>query len=375
MKKLSSRTQFKIKSLNQERKLGELAKKITLYKIDRLDKAITSFEVDSKYGKEVSRFLKSEGVEILETNQHGLKNILTKLMTSYGIIVAGLLLLVCYLIQYNYVWKIDIFGLEKLNRAEVVAFIDSNVTNRWKGSIDTKELEIKMKENFDRVSSVSVAIVGQSLVVSINESILPDEMLGEFSPIKSNFDGKVTKINLIQGSLAVKVGDIVKAGDILVYPYIIDTDGEKRDVKPRADIEADVWYEGEVSHYESYQKVNRTGNKVEICEISLYGLILYSNNKEMKFTDYEFEESVEYFSKNNILPLKISRKKYFEIEYLTINQNFEEVREEKLAEARQNALIYLQESEIIKEENYIIKSTGGITTVSYILTVQKNIGG
>ena len=95
----------------------------------------------------------------------------------------------------------------------------------------------------------------------------------------------------------------------------------------------------------------------------------------MKFTDYEFEESVEYFSKNNILPLKISRKKYFEIEYLTINQNFEEVREEKLAEARQNALIYLQESEIIKEENYIIKSTGGITTVSYILTVQKNIGG
>ena len=54
MRKFSSHTFFKIKSLNQERKLGEIAKIATLYKIERIESNLTTFEVNYRDWQKVS---------------------------------------------------------------------------------------------------------------------------------------------------------------------------------------------------------------------------------------------------------------------------------------------------------------------------------
>lgn len=375
MRKFSSHTFFKIKSLNQERKLGEIAKIATLYKIERIESNLTTFEVNYRDWQKVSSLLKGQGVEILEVKHKGIFYHLKKVFKSFGIIASVIVCFVFYCIQYNFIWKIDIFGTQNLSSDEISVFVRKELPSMNKNSINTKDLEIKLKENFERISSVSVAIVGQSLVISINESLLPEEMQGNFQAIYSKFDGKITKINLIQGTLAVDEGDIVRRGDILVMPYIIDADGEQRDVKPEAVVVADVYLQGQSTHYDCYTQMIETGRVIENTQISLFDNVLYANDRAVDFEYYILQESEQDFSKNNILPFKIKRQVYKEVIYQTIEKSFEEEKEEKVEEARKKALISLQENEIIKSENCVIKSGGGVTYVTYIVTVSREIGG
>ena len=123
MRKFSSHTFFKIKSLNQERKLGEIAKIATLYKIERIESNLTTFEVNYRDWQKVSSLLKGQGVEILEVKHKGPSHHLKKIFTSFGIIAGVILCFVFYCIQYNFIWKIDIFGTQNLSSDEISGFV------------------------------------------------------------------------------------------------------------------------------------------------------------------------------------------------------------------------------------------------------------
>ena len=91
-KNLKSRTKFKIKSLNQEKKLSSLAKLVRLYNIDRIDKNLTSFEVEDENFKLTKKFLENNGIEILEVEGRGIGKYIKFLFSNWGIVLAGVLL-------------------------------------------------------------------------------------------------------------------------------------------------------------------------------------------------------------------------------------------------------------------------------------------
>ena len=375
MKKVKSRISLKLKSLNQEKKLNRLCKSVKLYNIERESKAICKIEVENCDYKKLKALLKEEDFEVLEVHKKGAVNILKKVFSSWGIIFACIFAVVTFCIQYNFVWQFKIDGLEKLSKEEIASCLNENMSTRFKKNIDVDKLEIALKDRFERISAVSVAIIGQTLAVNISEAYIPDEMLGDFKPIVSDCDGVITDIDLVQGTLAVKRGDIVRKGDVLVHPYIIDTDGEKREVKPEAKIEAEVWLMGRSEHHDYSQRIERTGNIKEVSEVYFLGLKIYSNVGDVGFSHYELEVKEEELSKNLVLPLKVKHYTYYETKEIIENKPFSEVESQKVEEAKQNALIYLQENEIIKNENYSVKSAAGITHVLYILTVSRQIGG
>ena len=65
---------------------------------------------------------------------------------------------------------------------------------------------------------------------------------------------------------------------------------------------------------------------------------------------------------------------YYETENRFVAIPFEEVKDKKIEEAKQNSLIYLQEYDIIKDENANITSNVGAYHVSYVITVERKIG-
>ncbi len=370
--KKSSRSRVKVKGLNQERAINEIIKNINIYDYKRIEHSLSEFEVDYKDHKLVKKMLENLGFEVLSISHNGFLYSLKKLFTSYGLIVAVVICSILYAFQYNFVLKIDIFGYS--NKNEIARLVKSNLKSRFKPNIDTKSLEIVIKDNFDDVSSVSVAIVGQSLVININEGIIPDEMK-EGDAIISLYDGLITNINLIQGTLAVNVGDIVKKGDILVYPYIIDAEGEKRDVTPKAEIYADVWLYGTQTHYDYSVETKRTGKKFVKNEVFLSTLLLYSSAGNVEFEHFEKEESIKILTKNNLLPLKRKKTVYYETEIIETFNDFSLIKEELIEKAKEKALIFLTENEIIKKENYNIREGGSVHEIEYVITVERNIGG
>lgn len=370
---MKKKCKFSIRSLNQEKILNKLSKKINLYNYKKNEQNLFEFEVGLRDIRKTKALLHEEGCEILSVSIQGYFKTIKNVFSSFGVILALLIIAIIYSLQYFFVWEIEVFGTE--NSQKIENFIKISLNSRLKYHINTKELEIKVRENFPDVSSISVAIVGQSLIANINEALLPDEMGGQFSPIVSAYDGLITEINLVQGSLACKVGDIVKKGEVLVFPYIVDSQGERRDVCPRAEIIADVWISQSLKHFDKVIQTERTGNDVTISQVYLGKVLLYNQNKSVNFSQYEEETSVEELTKNLIFPLSLKRTTYFETQTIEKVEPFEENKEKIIADTRTKALIFLNKNEIIKEESYLIKEEATCHEVVYNLTVSRNIGG
>ena len=177
--------------------------------------------------------------------------------------------------QYNFILKVDVFGAEKGVQDEIAQFVKSWLPTRQRWQIDLLELEKTVRKEFDEISSVSVTIIGQSLIIGVNQVDVPEEMSGEYQPIISQYDGRVEKIYLVQGTLAVNEGDLVQKGDILVFPYIYDSQGEQIPTLPKADIYAEVWLIGEEVHYDYYIKTERTGRSVTLNQVYLKNLLTH----------------------------------------------------------------------------------------------------
>ncbi len=369
--KKNNRSHFKIKALNKEKILNNLSKDYLLFNIKQTDRYI-EFDSNKEDGEKIETILLKNNVKELSVKHKGFK--LKTLLKMWGVIVGLILGLCAYCFQYFFVFKIEVWGCENLSDKELISFVENQLNSKFRYFINTKEIEIAVKNNFEKVSSVSIAIVGQSLIVSINEAVLPDEMEGEFSPIISQYDGLVTDINLVQGTCNVQVGDIVQKGDVLVYPYIYDADGEQMAVQPKAQIQADVWIKSEDVFYEYLIKEERTGRKIVCSEVSLFNLIIYSNTKENSFDNYESEVESYYLTKNNILPFIYAKYTFYETKTIEINRNFEEEKDEVIEKLRAKSLISLSENEIIKDEKCSINNAGGIYYLSYTITIEKDIG-
>ncbi len=371
---LKNRTSIKVKGLNQERALNNISKTIKIYNYKRQEHNLGEFEVDVKFTKKITKLIEKEGLEVVDIKNKGLLYNFFTLFKRFGIIAGLVFVVLFYVIQYNFVLKIEVWGGSTTENAQVKEFVQKNMPGNFKNNIQTEELEVLVRNNFDFVSSVSIAIVGQSIIVNLNPSVLPDEMQGKFQPLVSDYDGLIKEINLVQGTLNCEVGDIVQKGDILVMPYILDSNGTLYEVQPSAEIIADVWLNASVSHYDYKIVQYRTGRSVTISEVLLGDKVIYNNTHDIDFKDYECETYSQNLT-DILLPFVLRKTIYYEIETEEIFQDFDEVKSEIISQAREKALIFFDKNDIIIDENYSISEGAGCHIVNYTISVQKNIGG
>lgn len=372
---LKNKTTFKIKGLNQERYFNNISKSINIYNIKKEDDGISQFEVGYRDRKKTKQILEREGYQILSVTNHGILFNIKKIFFRYGIVAGLIFCLLFYILQYNFILQIKVLGQPSEIQSLIKEYVQDNLKSSFKYNIDTKKIENSIKERFDEVSSVSVAIYGQTLLINYNPSTIPEQLQGEFDPIISQYDGMITDIELISGTLNVHVGDIVQKGDELVSPYIVDTDEEIRQVTPIAKITMDVWISESVAHYDYRLETRRTGKKVISSYVKLGELVIYSHEEENNFKEYELESYSRSLTKNLLLPFKLEKMVYYETQTDEIVEPFEEVKEEVIQKAREKTLIFLDKNAIIIDENYVIRDAGNVHNVIYTITTSVTLGG
>ena len=371
--KLKNRTKLLISGLNQERILNELIKSMPIYDYKRLNYKQCEFEIDSKYFKHAKVTIESYGLAIENIQNQGVVFKIKSLFKRYGLIAGIIFSLLFYVIQYNFVWTVNAVGENRQQVQQIEKYVKKNLKSNFKGNIDTDCIESELRNQFDFVSSVSVAIVGQSLVINFNEAVLPPEMEDDKAPIISQFDGLITEINLIQGTLNCREGDIVKKGDVLVYPYIIDSQGQQKSIEPKAEIYAQVWYRSSLDHYEYRIETKRTGNITIKNNVYIGGLLLYGESGAINYKQYDSETTKLTLSKNLLLPLYIEKTIYYETVTEEIIEDFESVKEQLISKARENTLIFFFFFEIILNENFTLSDVAGCHTINYTISVEKDI--
>ena len=362
---------FEVKGVNQERFFNKLSKKTAIFDVVRKEKTLCSFKVPYRDAKKARAEILSANMTILSEKSGGLAFYFSKLFCSYGIILATVVCSVLYFFQSNFVEKIEVWG--DCDRTKIQQFVAQNLPSKNKNKIDCDEIEMMISSQFDELSFVSAAIVGQSLIINAKSAIIPSEMTESFAPIVAQFDGIVREINLIQGTLAVSPGDIIQKGQILVEGRVINSEGESMNIEPKAEILMDVWAEGESVHYDEMMLTTRTGKVCTRVSVSLFGQEFYSRGEQPNFAECEEESSTAFLSKNLLLPFVVTTTKFFETKTELVESEF--VLEEQIALARENCLQNLSEYEIIKEENYRIIEGPGCTTVKYVVTASQVVKG
>lgn len=369
-----SYTKFSVKGLNQERLFNQILKETKITDLNRISKSESEFCVDFEKKNVVKSILLSNGVEILSQKSNGVEWCLKKFFSYYGIMAAVVLFVVFYFWQSQFVLQYEVLGVSTISKSGLVNFVKKNFSNK-KSKIGIKDVENAIIDNFDELSFASCIIEGQTLILNVKEKLLPEEVFGQFRPIFAQNSGMITKIDLISGTAVVKTGDFVRKGDVLVEPFVIDTSGQKREVKANAKIYAEIYNQGEETHFEKRIETYQTGKQTETSFVTLFGVTLYSNDKMPKFESFEKIEMVTDFSNNNLLPLKMHKITYFETSTRVVESVFEDVKEEYVQKSREKALENVSKDDKIINEYYTIKSLNTVTIVHYCIVTSGLIGG
>lgn len=367
-------TKFQIYGLNQEKILVEISKSVNLFDINRKSKNETEFKCSYFDHKKVSKILKGTQLKVVSVTHEGIAPKISKCLTSWGAICAVVLCFVFYGISSQFVLQYDVLGVDKLDRDAIVSVVKQNFSNKI-SQIDTDDVENKLIDSFTEISFASCMIRGQTLVINIKEKLLPNEMYGDFQPIYAQKDGKITEIDLVSGTLKVKVGDYVKKGDVLVEPFTLDTSGNLKKVEAKANITGEVYHEGTAEHCETYVEVKRTGRVAVRNDVMLFGLKIYHFEEKHDFEMFETEEEEYSLIKNLVLPFKVKKTLIYELEKNEIISKFEDVEQEFVAKAKAKALEKVGNCDKIKEEFYSVRHISSVSVVKYEIVTEEEIGG
>ena len=367
---------YKIKGVNLEKCFNNLIKnKIKLKNIIKNEDNTAEFYINYKNDKVLKQNLNKFNITILEEKDFGVQYFFRNLFFRVGLISACIISLIFLFISQMFIFKIEIYGNDKLSKTEIISELEKLGVNSFtpKSSLNLSMLESELLENMPEISLVSIITKGNSLILNLQEKVINDEYqnVGNFEALKATASGRIKSINLKQGTLKVKVGDIVKEGDILVEPYIIDSSGEKRSVKAEAEILAEIWFEARVTHYDSSMKTIKTGNKIVKDNIFFLNLPIYVDKKEVTFTEYEVSKNIINLS-NFLIPIKIERITYEEITTIKEEIPFEDVKDELILEAKNLALEKAKNNSVV-DEYHTVTSNAGVTSISYVIVAEGDI--
>ena len=365
---------FKIKNLNKEKILKEIIKICEVNNIELNDNFLI-FSVGYKFKKKIIKILEKQNAKILEIKRKGVINYLNNSIFRLGVIIPIILFNIFLFISNFFVFNYNILGLELIDKNEVLEVLENNnICGIIKKSSINKIMLQNELQKIDKVSLVSVAIKGNSLIINIKEKVynLEYEDKENFQPLCSEFNGTITEICVVQGTPLVKVGQTVKVGQELVAPYVIDTSGNKMGILPMADIKADVYYTTITQIPDFYSEMVDTGNKLTSKRVLLNNMVI---SQDLKQCDYKFYrvETKEEFLCNTLLPTKVEYATYFEQQEVQVEDYFNKNKDKILQDCKQKTRQLLDVYDIIKEEYHNISSVVGINTITYTVLVNKSI--
>ena len=127
-----NKTIFTIKGLNQERALGEISKKITIFNLSKEQNDISKFEVDYRDRKLAKKLLEEHGFQIISYSSHGILFKFKSLLFRYGIIGGICFAVIFYLLQYNFILQINVLGQPGELKSSILTFVNENLNSRLK---------------------------------------------------------------------------------------------------------------------------------------------------------------------------------------------------------------------------------------------------
>lgn len=287
----------------------------------------------------------------------------------------------------EYVWAIEYVGNLQVSDDELTDFLlQENIHyGMKKEALNCEEEEKRLRETFQNVTWTSIYFEGTKLYIEVkeNEKSEPEPVTIKGTDIVANESGTITSIVTRNGVPAVKAGDIVEKGQLLVSGQVPVYDESQSIIDYQIyDADADICImtpiEYKYSIKKSYPVIYYTGKnrKTLFWEIGGYhidGEVLYDlfhgNGDALQETMTQKHQVV--LLDDIYLPVyygQISRKEYY-VRYLTYT---EAEMESKLSDNFEKIILGLQEKgvQIVEKSVKMVQNRDGLELYGDLLVIK-----
>ena len=215
----------------------------------------------------------------------------------FGILL--LLLVILLAVSSNFIWNIDVVMENNEQMDNIYQDVENSGLSigKLKSQINTKEIINNIRLNRDDIAWMGIELKGTNAIVKVVKATSKPEIIDEndYCNIVSNKQGVVTKINAQNGTIAVKVGDTVNIGTVLINGWMEGKYTGIRYVHAKGDIEAKVWYtERKKIEYNTTER-RETGNVENKYKIKINNFEINLSKRVSKFQIYDTIDSENKF--------------------------------------------------------------------------------
>lgn len=357
-----ARTEIVFEGLNLTRTLNTLTQKYTVYNIERKGKTCR-VTVKSRVAKQVVAYLEEKCYNVSKVTKLGTSFVADFFKRHFLLPVFLFLTIAVLAVSSGFCWKIEVVG--DYDKTEVLqALKDCNVKvgASFRG-FNVDSLENKLANRMDAMYAV-VNRKGSALFVNVVKRKSADEPVNMHSrrDVVALCDGVVVNFLCEQGTAAVKTGDRVKKGDVLIYGYRSFNDGKTEDVYAlgrvviRTESSAFAEFNGTMT------KTEETGRVFKTDAVVLFGK---SYGKMPPFEAFRTEHT-----ESKLFPLNITVQhiRYYETVEVTTQVSLEEcleqLKQQALQQATENADFTVKYTEYSVGNNGVWATVFGETEIN-----------
>lgn len=260
---------------------------------------------------------KRSGVRLHAKKRMGLPFIIHKNKKRTGLAAGVVCFFVLVQILSMFVWNIEISGLNHLSETQVRTALANQglTTGVLKSSLDIQRLERDTTLEIGQVGWMSVNLIGSTAYVELSESYTPPEFIPKDMPcnIKASADGQILRMDIAKGAAAVKTGDGVIKGQLLVSGVVENTQGVASLQHSEAKVYAQTLHEKEITVPFQRTQELPTGNQVSRMEGRLFNIrfpltmLFIPNENYIKQTRLD-----NYLLNGNGLPFSVYTENWYE---------------------------------------------------------------
>ncbi len=235
---------FTVTGLNLERFINTMRKEgIVLLSARRADRRTLVCQCHSADLPRVCALVEEKGWRMRDIRPLGLSAVWAGLRRRPGIPVGLCLLMALALTLSQFVWRVEIHNAGPY-QAELSACLRELgcAPGMPRSRVDAKRLESELTYRYPKIAWFHVYASGVSLVVEVTQGVAPPEPEPTDSAnVYAARGGVVDSVRVFAGTAAVKAGDIVQKGQLLIEGTERGSDGETVPVHASGVVMARCW--------------------------------------------------------------------------------------------------------------------------------------
>ena len=294
--------------------------------------------------KTIARVNRELKCRIRVKKRYGAKFFFNRLKKRKAFVIGAAIFVIFLTILSSSIWRIDIEGIDRIYAGKIIDVVNEMNAGIgiFKAKCDTKALELQIKKALPEVDWVIVDINGVVMNIKVVETVDGVEMIDKTPcSIISEVTGEIVSINALKGDAAVKAGDKIVPGQLLINGIIEREEAPDfhRVINAIGHIKARVTYTGNASIKldELDEKVYTEKEKC-VYSITVFGKKLALN----KVPDFEYYDKVEeeynLFSEGRLFPIVATRTVYREYTPFTAEELKEKAQESVMKRAYNDAV-------------------------------------